>query len=708
MPSPKPGVSKRGYPMATFFCRFDHPDLPTPDYYITLLGSGTQVTLIPLSRVIPARLPSDSALNWYFVLLRCAQPGVELLYCRPGRVLISLSSPNRYSDWDSRMADMVPLAPDTVQDCLPFAEVRTVYISHPDLPHVALYSVAARHRLQLHSTIHLLLRREFLQALQCSHYEVDLRRNALDGATAGTHRLTISWPATEIIVVEYTHALEGVKDDQRLMIEAHISVVRSDEPGIFWKVQIMRVHDTQTGKFCDRKADDPPYAILSHTWDANEQSFQDVRWIQGSVGIRWLLRATCITLGSFLFTYIFLFIFLVLELAKLGVAPEHNSPEAATTYAWFEYLPPSQAPSRFQRVIHVWQQAFQATVYIIFRFPSVLNDPRLSEKIRRACTVARFDQFSQLWVDTSCIDKTSSSELSEAINSMFAWYRDAAVCYVYLADVPRSSDHRRAGSAFRHSRWFTRGWTLQEPIAPWVVVFLSREWELIGTKESLADLVEDITGISRDVLTHKKSHNDVSVAARMSWAAKRTTTRVEDEAYCLLGLFDIVMTPIYGEGRYAFRRLQEEILRHIPDDSIFAWESHTYDLDTRIHQQFTSSAPNRVAMRNMIHDHGGWSSRWLRWMPFCYVHLPDVPPPESEDPRAQGSHFRQNEWFKQCWTLQELVAPRVVIFLSGNWEIIETKENLADLIEEITGIDRDILTHAKGLRDTGHTVSWDF
>ncbi|PIL28610.1 hypothetical protein GSI_08652 [Ganoderma sinense ZZ0214-1] len=203
---------------------------------------------------------------------------------------------------------------------------------------------------------------------------------------------------------------------------------------------------------------------------------------------------------------------------------------------------------------------------------SLLNDSRLSEKIRKACAVARLDNFSQLWVDTSCIDKTSSSELSEAINSMFAWYRDAAVCYVYLADVPRSDDLRRPGSAFRRSRWFTRGWTLQELIAPRVVVFLSREWEIIGTKENLADLVEDITGIDRDVLVHKKSHTELSIAARMSWAAERATTRVEDQAYCLLGIFGIIMTPIYGEGEHAFRRLQEEILRHIPDDSIFAWE----------------------------------------------------------------------------------------------------------------------------------------
>ncbi|PIL28595.1 hypothetical protein GSI_08636 [Ganoderma sinense ZZ0214-1] len=226
----------------------------------------------------------------------------------------------------------------------------------------------------------------------------------------------------------------------------------------------------------------------------------------------------------------------------------------------------------YERYLRIQSESLQETARSLLPRLSVLNDLRLSEKIRKACAVARFDHFSQLWVDTSCIDKTSSSELSEAINSMFAWYRDAAVCYVYLADVPLAGDPRRPGSAFRRSRWFTRGWTLQELVAPRVVVFLSREWEFIGTKESLADLVEDITGIHSAVLVRKKSHNEFSVAARMSWAAERTTTRVEDQAYCLLGLFNVVMTPIYGEGEHAFRRLQEEILRRIPDDSIFAWE----------------------------------------------------------------------------------------------------------------------------------------
>ena len=109
-------------------------------------------------------------------------------------------------------------------------------------------------------------------------------------------------------------------------------------------------------------------------------------------------------------------------------------------------------------------------------------------------------------------------------------------------------------------------------------MFLSQDWQEIGTKEDLADVIADITGIDKDVLMRKKPLEEVSVAARMSWAAERHTTKIEDQAYCLLGIFDIVMTPIYGEGMNAFRRLQQEILERIPDDSIFAWESSVLDM----------------------------------------------------------------------------------------------------------------------------------
>ncbi|TBU43099.1 hypothetical protein BD309DRAFT_961526 [Dichomitus squalens] len=205
----------------------------------------------------------------------------------------------------------------------------------------------------------------------------------------------------------------------------------------------------------------------------------------------------------------------------------------------------------------------------------IWEDPELSPKIRDACAVARKAGYQYIWIDSCCIDKSSSSELSEAINSMYHWYGYAAMCYAFLADVPPDDDPREIGSRFRQSRWYTRGWTLQELIAPLQVMFLSNEWTVIGSKTVLADLVEEITGISGEALLHVKSLDEFSLAQRLSWAAKRETTRREDRAYSLLGLVNINMPTLYGEGALAFRRLQEQIVQRVPDQSLFAWE-HVY------------------------------------------------------------------------------------------------------------------------------------
>ncbi|KAI0355784.1 hypothetical protein OH77DRAFT_311714 [Trametes cingulata] len=198
----------------------------------------------------------------------------------------------------------------------------------------------------------------------------------------------------------------------------------------------------------------------------------------------------------------------------------------------------------------------------------------LPEKIRRFCEVAAEHDYDYAWADMCCIDKTSSSELSEALNSMYDWYRYAGICYVFLHDVPTvttAAELETRGSAFRNSRWHRRGWTLQELLAPSVVVFLSSEWRIIGTKRTLADLIQSITRIDRDVLTFRRPLEQFSVACRMSWAASRETSREEDEAYSLMGIFGVNMPTTYGEGRYAFIRLQEEIMKHISDQTIFAW-----------------------------------------------------------------------------------------------------------------------------------------
>jgi len=197
------------------------------------------------------------------------------------------------------------------------------------------------------------------------------------------------------------------------------------------------------------------------------------------------------------------------------------------------------------------------------------------EKVKKACSVAAADGFEYVWIDTCCIDKTSSTELSEALNSMYRWYQEAEECYAYLADVPQKTTNRPTGvigPEFRKSRWFTRGWTLQELIAPSSVIFLDKEWQEVGTKSNLHRAISEITGIPTGFLLG----DDIgyaSVAQRMSWASKRETTRVEDLAYCLMGLFGIYMPMLYGEGERAFIRLQEEIMKVLDDHSLFAWKS---------------------------------------------------------------------------------------------------------------------------------------
>lgn len=174
------------------------------------------------------------------------------------------------------------------------------------------------------------------------------------------------------------------------------------------------------------------------------------------------------------------------------------------------------------------------------------------------------------WIDTCCIDKSSSAELSEAINSMFGWYERAEVCYAYLSDVPSASaDPLNVASTFRLSKWFTRGWTLQELLAPYYVDFFDQSWNWIGSKTSLDILVREMTGIG-DLVNYKKA----CVAQKMSWASWRETTRMEDQAYSLLGLFGVHMPTLYGEGENAFIRLQLEIINRTDDDSILAWDGH--------------------------------------------------------------------------------------------------------------------------------------
>jgi hypothetical protein len=184
-------------------------------------------------------------------------------------------------------------------------------------------------------------------------------------------------------------------------------------------------------------------------------------------------------------------------------------------------------------------------------------------KIQFCAKQAAADGLQYFWVDTCCIDKKNAVELGAAINSMFRWYQNATRCYVYLSDVSKpdaGADDRRAWEeAFRTSRWFTRGWTLQELIAPRMVDFFSLEGERLGSKLSLECDIHGITSIEKNALRGNALSN-FSIKERRSWAERRNTTIEEDEAYCLIGIFDVSMVPNYGERRdQAFRRLEEEI-----------------------------------------------------------------------------------------------------------------------------------------------------
>ncbi|CAG8651429.1 1559_t:CDS:1 [Acaulospora colombiana] len=192
------------------------------------------------------------------------------------------------------------------------------------------------------------------------------------------------------------------------------------------------------------------------------------------------------------------------------------------------------------------------------------------------------------WADTVCINKTSSAELDESLRSMYAWYRDSHVCIVWLSETDHVSQMER-------DPWFTRGWTLQELLAPKRVAFYARFWAQItksdsdkledkkkleaeeadeeteNTEAALWPTISEITGIPlEDLLDFKPGPFDIG--KRLSWASKRRTTRVEDQAYCLIGIFNVVLPIAYGEHDRAFYRLQAELVQSCNDKSIFGWK----------------------------------------------------------------------------------------------------------------------------------------
>ena len=223
----------------------------------------------------------------------------------------------------------------------------------------------------------------------------------------------------------------------------------------------MRVLDTYTGQFKEINPRTESYAILSHTWDPEgEQAYQELRQIQ-----------------------------------KRYPPPDNYDPsdlnDDPQSYLRFLFKLP---PTSDERATSIW------------------TDPELSPKIAEACRVAYENGYRYLWIDSCCIDKTSSSELSESINSMYQWYALSDVCYAFLPHVRAEEDHQEEGSHFRESRWFTRGWTLQELIAPFDVWFFSKDWTFIGSKDNLADLVVEVTNIQYNALLHFEPLDEFGIA----------------------------------------------------------------------------------------------------------------------------------------------------------------------------------------------------
>lgn len=178
-------------------------------------------------------------------------------------------------------------------------------------------------------------------------------------------------------------------------------------------------------------------------------------------------------------------------------------------------------------------------------------------KLEFCAAMAARDGLQYFWIDTCCINRRSEPEISEAINSMFRWYQQAARCYVYLADI--SGHEQSRTEAFQTCRWFTRGWTLQELIAPKFVEFYGGDGQRLGDKSSMEDVISRVTGIPLEALRGRQL-GEFSIAERKSWLSRRQTKREEDMVYCLLGIFGVSMPVIYGEGiAKASRRLDNEI-----------------------------------------------------------------------------------------------------------------------------------------------------
>ncbi|OTA87334.1 hypothetical protein M434DRAFT_399514 [Hypoxylon sp. CO27-5] len=266
---------------------------------------------------------------------------------------------------------------------------------------------------------------------------------------------------------------------------------------------------------------------------------------------------------------------------------------------------------RYAILSHTWENDQEISYQEMIAISENPNHPAAEKrgyaKVVETCQKGKHYNIAYAWVDTCCIDKTSSSELSEAINSMYRWYQQAEVCYVLLTDYDAAS--ASLTDALPKCRWWTRGWCLQELVAPLRVEFFDARWNYIGLKTDLASLITEITGIEKGVLIDNTLIESLPVARRMSWAAGRETSREEDMAYCLLGIFNVSMPMLYGEGKKAFLRLQEQIIYTSNDLSIFAFHrgsltnnlSSSYNPSRPYRDLFATSPRDFMSCRDLVH-----------------------------------------------------------------------------------------------------------
>lgn len=271
------------------------------------------------------------------------------------------------------------------------------------------------------------------------------------------------------------------------------------------------------------------------------------------------------------------------------------------------------------------------------------------------------DGLQWFWVDTCCIDKSSSAELSEAINSMFHWYHKSTKCYVYLSDVP-ASGFASDDQSFQRSRWFTRGWTLQELLAPTSAQFFSVEGDLLGDKSSLTQEIAKITDIPVEALQGRPLPQ-FSIEERIAWARRRETKREEDEAYSLLGIFDIHMPLLYGEGREkAMIRLQKELQESLRDKQrslFFGSTAETADAVGELHnyRRIPFSGPGILAHERQIADVQGRILNSLRF-------------PQFQDRRHQihEAHRETYQWILESASTHNQQWDSLLAWLSSSTE----------------------------------------